>query len=91
MPQQIHNNSYFKLHSTLTYTHVTQIYPQLNKDRPLTRLQERLIKKLGNYAFPFYFEVPPHCPASVSLQPAPGDTGMHVAPVSILFFFSIVN
>jgi len=52
-----------------------QIYPQLNKDRPLTRLQERLIKKLGNYAFPFYFEVPPHCPASVSLQPAPGDTG----------------
>lgn len=52
-----------------------QIYPQLNKDRPLTRLQERLIKKLGAYAFPFYFEVPPHCPASVSLQPAPGDTG----------------
>lgn len=47
----------------------------MNKDRPLTRLQERLIKKLGAYAFPFYFEVPPHCPASVSLQPAPGDTG----------------
>lgn len=44
-------------------------------DRPLTRLQERLIKKLGPNAFPFYFEVPPHCPASVSLQPAPGDTG----------------
>lgn len=41
----------------------------------MTRLQERLIKKLGAYAFPFYFELPPHCPASVSLQPAPGDTG----------------
>lgn len=52
-----------------------QIYPQTTNDRPLTRLQERLIKKLGAHAFPFYFEVPPHCPASVSLQPAPGDTG----------------
>lgn len=52
-----------------------QIYPQTSNDRPLTRLQERLIKKLGAHAFPFYFEVPPHCPASVSLQPAPGDTG----------------
>lgn len=52
-----------------------QIYPQTSTERPLTRLQERLIKKLGQHAFPFYFEVPPHCPASVSLQPAPGDTG----------------
>jgi len=37
--------------------------------------QERLIKKLGPNAYPFYFELPPHCPASVTLQPAPGDTG----------------
>lgn len=43
--------------------------------RPLTRLQERLVRKLGPCAFPFYFELPPHCPASVTLQPAPGDTG----------------
>lgn len=34
-----------------------------------------MIKKLGPNAYPFYFGVPPHCPASVSLQPAPGDTG----------------
>lgn len=47
----------------------------MNERRPLTRLQERLIKKLGPNAYPFYFELPPHCPASVSLQPAPGDTG----------------
>ncbi|XP_055536362.1 arrestin red cell isoform X3 [Wyeomyia smithii] len=52
-----------------------QIFPPLETDRPLTRLQERLIRKLGPNAYPFYFEVPPHCPASVSLQPAPGDTG----------------
>jgi len=38
-------------------------------------LQERLLKKLGANAFPFFFELPPHCPASVTLQPAPGDTG----------------
>ncbi|KAK2706135.1 beta-arrestin-1-like [Artemia franciscana] len=43
--------------------------------RPLTRLQERLVKKLGTHAHPFFFELPPNCPASVTLQPAPGDTG----------------
>ncbi|KAG9509233.1 Beta-arrestin-1, partial [Fragariocoptes setiger] len=43
--------------------------------RPLTRLQERLLKKLGPNAFPFFFELPPLCPASVTLQPGPGDTG----------------
>lgn len=54
------------------------IYPQEDKEntkRPLTRLQERLMKKLGDNAYPFFFELPPHCPASVTLQPAPGDTG----------------
>lgn len=30
---------------------------------------------MGPNAYPFYFELPPHCPASVTLQPAPGDTG----------------
>lgn len=60
------------------YLAAEQIYPQTNATqikRPLTRLQERLIKKLGSNAYPFYFELPPHCPASVTLQPAPGDTG----------------
>ncbi|KAH7966423.1 hypothetical protein HPB49_016141 [Dermacentor silvarum] len=54
-----------------------QIYPPLAETagRPLTRLQERLLRKLGPNAYPFYFELPPHCPASVTLQPAPGDTG----------------
>lgn len=56
-----------------------QIYPRPttgeNSNRPLTRLQERLLRKLGPNAHPFYFELPPHCPASVTLQPAPGDTG----------------
>jgi len=58
------------------YLASSQIYPPLEENKkPLTRLQERLIKKLGENAHPFYFELPPHCPASVTLQPAPGDTG----------------
>ncbi|XP_067008243.1 beta-arrestin-1 isoform X1 [Anabrus simplex] len=57
------------------YLAAEQIFPQESNKRPLTRLQERLIKKLGPNAYPFYFELPPHCPASVTLQPAPGDTG----------------
>ncbi|XP_064215588.1 arrestin red cell isoform X3 [Tribolium castaneum] len=58
------------------YLAAEQIYPPESKNkRELTRLQERLIKKLGPNAYPFYFELPPHCPASVTLQPAPGDTG----------------
>jgi len=62
------------------YLASSQIFPPVDTDlavkRPLTRLQERLIKKLGgDNAYPFFFELPPHCPASVTLQPAPGDTG----------------
>ncbi|GFR30367.1 beta-arrestin-2 [Trichonephila clavata] len=53
-----------------------QIFPPIGeRKRPLTRLQERLIRKLGPDAHPFFFELPPHCPASVTLQPSPGDTG----------------
>ncbi|XP_014475748.1 PREDICTED: beta-arrestin-1-like isoform X4 [Dinoponera quadriceps] len=60
------------------YLAAEQIYPVPESPmsrRELTRLQERLIKKLGNNAYPFYFELPPHCPASVTLQPAPSETG----------------
>ncbi|VDN36477.1 unnamed protein product [Gongylonema pulchrum] len=43
--------------------------------RPLTRLQERLQKKLGANAYPFWFQIPAHSASSVTLQPAQGDTG----------------
>ncbi|XP_074658507.1 arrestin red cell-like isoform X2 [Tubulanus polymorphus] len=53
-----------------------QVYPPIKEQqKPLTRLQERLIKKLGPNAYPFFFDLPPNAPASVTLQPAPGDTG----------------
>ena len=39
------------------YLAAEQIFPAQQTSRPLTRLQERLIKKLGANAFPFFFEV----------------------------------
>lgn len=41
----------------------------------LTDLQKRLKRKLGENSYPLYFSIPSHCPCSVTLQPAPGDTG----------------
>ncbi|CAF0974238.1 unnamed protein product, partial [Didymodactylos carnosus] len=53
-----------------------QIYPPIDdKKKSLTHLQQRLLRKLGPNAYPFYFEMPSNAPASVTLQPAAGDTG----------------
>ncbi|CAI2355517.1 unnamed protein product [Caenorhabditis sp. 36 PRJEB53466] len=54
-----------------------QVFPQVEttRQRPLSRLQERLKRKLGANAYPFWFEVAPKSASSVTLQPAPGDTG----------------
>ncbi|XP_075062647.1 beta-arrestin-2 [Mixophyes fleayi] len=53
-----------------------QAYPPLPEEKkPVTRLQERLIKKLGEQAHPFYFTIPQNLPCSVTLQPGPEDTG----------------
>ncbi|XP_069748274.1 beta-arrestin-1 isoform X1 [Narcine bancroftii] len=49
--------------------------PVVEEKKPLTRLQERLIKKLGEHCYPFIFEIPPNLPCSVTLQPGPEDTG----------------
>uniref|UniRef100_A0A665V187 Arrestin red cell n=1 Tax=Echeneis naucrates TaxID=173247 RepID=A0A665V187_ECHNA len=43
--------------------------------KPNSRLQERLLKKLGQHAHPFYFTIPQNLPCSVTLQPGPEDTG----------------
>ncbi|XP_055521839.1 beta-arrestin-1-like [Leucoraja erinacea] len=53
-----------------------QAFPPVTEDKkPLTRLQERLMKKLGEHGYPFIFEIPPSLPCSVTLQPGPEDTG----------------
>uniref|UniRef100_A0A3P8U6T5 Beta-arrestin-1 n=1 Tax=Amphiprion percula TaxID=161767 RepID=A0A3P8U6T5_AMPPE len=51
-----------------------QAFPPLPEEKKsLTRLQERLIKKLGEHAYPFTFQIPLNLPCSVTLQPAASD------------------
>ncbi|XP_056673659.1 beta-arrestin-2 isoform X2 [Monodelphis domestica] len=53
-----------------------QAFPPIpDPPRPTTRLQERLLRKLGQHAHPFSFTIPQNLPCSVTLQPGPEDTG----------------
>ncbi|CAK1544263.1 unnamed protein product [Leptosia nina] len=53
-----------------------QIYPAPEKRAyDLTRTQERLVKKLGQFALPFRLSVPAGSPGSVTLQPGLEDEG----------------
>ncbi|XP_068164735.1 arrestin red cell-like [Antennarius striatus] len=58
------------------YVVTVQAVPPLQKEqKPLSPLQEKLLKKLGQHAYPFNFTIPPRLPCSVTLQPGPGDPG----------------
>ncbi|KAL7374634.1 hypothetical protein ABVT39_004377 [Epinephelus coioides] len=58
------------------YISTIQAFPPLQeKKTPLSRLQERLLKKLGQHAYSFHFTIPQNLPCSVTLQPGPEDTG----------------
>ncbi|XP_076876661.1 LOW QUALITY PROTEIN: arrestin, beta 2a [Brachyhypopomus gauderio] len=58
------------------YISTFQAFPPIPEERkPITRLQERLLKKLGQHAHPFHFTIPQNLPCSVTLQPGPEDTG----------------
>ncbi|KGL79944.1 Arrestin-C, partial [Tinamus guttatus] len=59
------------------YVLTTQIFPPVPDQVPktLTLLQEKLLKKLGENAYPFTFEIAPNLPCSVTLQPGPDDVG----------------
>lgn len=47
-----------------------------HQKQALTKLQERLLRKLGANAYPFFFSLPSGAsPASVTLQPAPCESG----------------
>ncbi|XP_011644747.1 phosrestin-2 [Pogonomyrmex barbatus] len=53
-----------------------QIFPQIKKpESNPTKLQDRLLKKLGSNAIPFTFTFPQSAPSSVTLQPGPDETG----------------
>ncbi|XP_058482603.1 arrestin 3a, retinal (X-arrestin) [Solea solea] len=51
-----------------------QIYPEDHKPT-LSPMHETLMKKAGDNAVPFSFEIPNNLPCSVSLQPGPDDKG----------------
>nr|XP_033801699.1 arrestin-C [Geotrypetes seraphini] len=58
------------------YSLAAQVYPpQPEEKRALTPLQEKLMKKLGDHAHPFYFQMATNLPCSVSLQPGAEDSG----------------
>ncbi|XP_044039445.1 arrestin red cell-like isoform X1 [Siniperca chuatsi] len=58
------------------YVSTVQAIPPLQeRKKPLSHLQERLLKKLGQHAYPFNFTIPQNLPCSVTLQPGPEDTG----------------
>ncbi|KAL6468289.1 hypothetical protein MHYP_G00239660 [Metynnis hypsauchen] len=63
------------------YLSTRQIYPALQdkKQRTLTKVQEKILRKLGDNAYPFFFEFPDNLPCSVTMQPAPKDVGKHCA------------
>ncbi|TWW76644.1 S-arrestin Retinal S-antigen [Takifugu flavidus] len=54
-----------------------QVYPELQDKEQLThtKVQRKLLQKLGDDAFPFFFEFPDNLPCSVALQPGPSDVG----------------
>lgn len=52
-----------------------QIYPPPEKVNTTTKLQERLMRKLGENCYPFSFVLPENAPASVTLQPGAEDDG----------------
>ncbi|KAI5608869.1 S-arrestin, partial [Silurus asotus] len=63
------------------YLSTRQIYPPLQDKEQctLTKVQEKLLRKLGYNAYPFFFEFPDNLPCSVGLQPASSDVGKHCA------------
>uniref|UniRef100_A0A671X3J5 S-arrestin n=1 Tax=Sparus aurata TaxID=8175 RepID=A0A671X3J5_SPAAU len=63
------------------YLSTRQVYPPL-QDREKgvhTRVQAKLLRKLGDNAYPFFFEFPDNLPCSVALQPAAHDVGKQCA------------
>ncbi|XP_045472494.1 arrestin homolog [Harmonia axyridis] len=62
-----------------------QLYPPPEKQET-SKLQERLIRKLGSEAYPFTFTIPPSAPASITLQPGPEDEGQ---PCGVHYYIKI--
>jgi arrestin-1 len=63
-----------------------QIYPAPEKPKEMSKLQDRLMRKLGGNAFPFNFTIPPSAPASITLQQSKSETG---EPCGVTYFVKI--
>nr|XP_032830971.1 beta-arrestin-1-like isoform X1 [Petromyzon marinus] len=64
------------------YVSTLQVFPPLPEDKkPLTHLQEQLMKKTGGNSYPFVFELPQNLPCSITLQPGPDDAGKQACGV----------
>ncbi|XP_068197693.1 S-arrestin a [Antennarius striatus] len=63
------------------YLSTRQVYPPLqDRDKGIhSKIQAKLLRKLGDNAYPFFFEFPDNLPCSVALQPAPHDVGKQCA------------
>uniref|UniRef100_A0A8C9ZTG2 S-arrestin n=1 Tax=Sander lucioperca TaxID=283035 RepID=A0A8C9ZTG2_SANLU len=63
------------------YMSTRQVYPPLQdlEKGVHTKLQAKLLHKLGNNAYPFFFEFPDNLPCSVALQPGLKDVGKQCA------------
>ncbi|GAB5576101.1 autophagy-related protein 16-1 isoform X3 [Prionailurus iriomotensis] len=57
------------------YFSQVQVFPPVGAVGAPTKLQESLMKKLGENTYPFLLTFPDYLPCSVMLQPAPQDTG----------------
>ncbi|XP_004396123.1 PREDICTED: S-arrestin [Odobenus rosmarus divergens] len=57
------------------YFSQAQVFPPVEATSAPTKLQESLMKKLGDNTYPFLLTFPDYLPCSVMLQPAPQDTG----------------
>ena len=66
-----------------------QIYPAPEKPKDMTKLQDRLMRKLGDNAFPFNFTIPPSAPASITLQQSKNESGEPCGVQYVCIFFSI--
>uniref|UniRef100_A0A8C6SG57 S-arrestin n=1 Tax=Neogobius melanostomus TaxID=47308 RepID=A0A8C6SG57_9GOBI len=58
-----------------------QVYPALqDKEKSVhTKTQAKLLRKLGDNAYPFFFEFPDNLPCSVAMQPSATDVGKQCA------------
>ncbi|XP_076630439.1 arrestin 1 [Colletes latitarsis] len=65
-----------------------QLNPTTRKTESTTRLQDRLLMKLGPNAIPFTFKFPPSAPSSVTLQPGEGETG---EPCGVSYYVKIYS